>query len=755
MSQLGFEPIFDSYLAVAAISIALLALLALKPQFGSLTPRRKITLIVLRLMVVLLAMTALLRPTLITTVRNPRLSSFLVMLDTSRSMNLPSGRSEQKRWEAQVTALTHAQDELARLAAKSQVRVYGYDQKLRSLELAGGKIKFPEAATGEQTDIGTSLSEALQGEQGKALAGVLLLGDGTQTAFDPQIETQAAARKVRDDFAAPLYTVTFGLAGDSTQARDVAVERLDEQFTVFVKNELVVRGVVRIRGYAKQDLPVELILTDDKQHSQTIGRRTIRANEDNRQVEVEFTYAPQTPGNYRLTLKAEKQPDEQVEKNNQLDAFLTVLEGGLRVLYLYGNLPYEQKFIRRAINASPDIELDDHYIDVRSRQRGPIDLGTAQALAKYDAFILSDVDAAALGPASDILLASAVEKGKGLLMLGGNHSFGRGGYFRTRIADALPIEIDRVEGADFTEPAVDQFFLKGPLTMVPTGSHAITRLTADADNLALWSRLPPLNWANKFSDIKRQAPGMRVLLETPQGQPLLVSGEYGAGRTLAFAGAETFRWPMHGFTREHNRFWRQIILWLVKQDDRNRDDVWIKLDQRRVNPGSKLAVRAGARTSAGDPVDTARLETALVHPGGRRETLNLSRDGTEFRGTLQPTEAGEYAIETKAFDGDRLLGTATSGFLVYDRDIELSTPAADPDLMAALAGWTRQEGGRALAPEELPKLLGELARRPPDYEVRQKRWKLAGTPADAWLMLLVMTSVLTTEWFLRKKWGLI
>jgi len=42
------------------------------------------------------------------------------------------------------------------------------------------------------------------------------------------------------------------------------------------------------------------------------------------------------------------------------------------------------------------------------------------------------------------------------------------------------------------------------------------------------------------------------------------------------------------------------------------------------------------------------------------------------------------------------------------RDVELSTPAADPDLMSSLAAWTRQEGGRAVAPEELPKLLGEL-----------------------------------------------
>src|SRR5206468_759552 len=192
---------------------------------------------------------------------------------------------------------------------------------------------------------------------------------------------------------APLYTVTFGLSGDSAQARDISIDRLDEQFTVFVKNELVVRGVVRVRGYAKQDLPVELILTDDKNHSQSIGRRTVRASEDNRQVEVEFTYTPQTPGHYRLTLKAEPQPDEQVAKNNQLDAFLTVLEGGLRVLYLYGNLPFEQKYIRRAINASPDIELDDHFIDSRTRQKWPIDLGGTPALSKYDAFILGDIDA--------------------------------------------------------------------------------------------------------------------------------------------------------------------------------------------------------------------------------------------------------------------------------------------------------------------------------------------------------------------------
>lgn len=759
MSQLGFEPVFDSYLAAALLAgLLLLLALAIKPQFGSLTPRRRMTLTALRLFVVLLAVAALLRPTWITTVRTQRQSMLLVLLDMSRSMSLASGRSEQSRWQAQATALANSHDELARLAGKTDVKVYAYDSRLKPLELSAGKIHFPEAATGEQTDIGTTLNEALGAAQGKQIAGVLLLGDGAQTAFEPQVETQQAARKLRDDFAAPLYTVTFGLAGDAAQARDVAIDRFDEQFTVFVKNELLVRGMVRVRGYVNQDLPVDLILTDDKGQSKTIGHRTIRANEDNRQVEVEFTYTPQEPGHYRLALKAPPQPDEQVTKNNQLDAFLTVLEGGLRVLYLYGNLPFEQKAIRRAINASPDIELDDQFIDSRDRRKWPVKIGPLITSGKYDAFILGDIDKDAFSPEDLNLLADAVAKqgqAKGLLMLGGVSSFGRGHYYGTKIADALPIVIDRLEGADFPEAELDRlFFLRGPLTMVPVGRHPITRLSGDSDSAALWSKLPPLAWANKFVDVK-QSPGTRVLLATPQGAPLLVSGEYGAGRTLAFAGESTFRWPLAGFAREHNRFWRQVILWLVRRDDLNRDDVWVKLDQRRLNPGSKVAVRAGARTAAGDPLADARLETTLIRPGGKQESLVLSRDEDEFRGTIQPSAAGDYAIETSAYEGERLVGKARAEFMVFDRDVELSTPAADPDLMASLAAWTKQDGGRAVAPEELPKLLGEIAKRPPDYEVRQTRWKLAGTSGDAWLMLVLMTSVLSAEWYLRKRWGLV
>jgi uncharacterized membrane protein len=757
MSQLGFEPILGSYLAVALLALGLVALLLIGPQFGALSRPQKWTLRLLRLVVIILAILALLRPTWITTIKTPRPSVLVMLADASRSMQLPSGRSEQSRWQAQVNALAESSSELSRLAKKTEIRAYSYDFKLKPLEMKGGALTLPQSPTGEQTDIGTTLHDALRAEQGKRLIGVVLLGDGVQNAFDPLIETQDAARKLRDDFAAPLFAVTFGLSGDAAQARDVAVERLDEQFTVFVKNELVVRAILRVRGYVKQDLPVELTLTDEKGQSQPIGRRTIRADEDNKQVEVEFLYTPQKPGHYRLTLAAAPQPGELVTKNNRLDAYLTVLEGGLRVLYLDGEKRFEQKFLRRAINASPDIELDDRIIDRRSAKQWPVDLGPDFTAGKYDAYILGDLDAGALGPENMKALADAVgTKGKGLLMIGGRTSFGRGHFQNTPVGNALPITFDGLEGQEFAnEENIDKFFLPGPLPLVPAGSHAITRLAPDAENAAAWSKLPPLNWANKFAGLKETMPGLRVLLETPGRQPILVSGEYGKGRTLAFAGESTYLWPLHGFEKEHKRFWRQVVLWLVRRDDLNRDDVWIKLDQRRFSPGTRVAVEAGARTGTGDPITSARLETFLTHPGGKKEKFDLSQDDDHFTGTLQPTVPGDYVLETTAFEGTKNLGTARAEFLVFDRDIELSNPSADADLMASLAAWTKDKGGRAVGPEELPSLIAKLADQPPEYEERQTRWKLAATGPDAWLFFLVLTALLSVEWFLRKKWGLV
>jgi uncharacterized membrane protein len=755
VSSWYFQPLGNSYALVAAVALILILLLGVRPAFGRAGRRGRALLTGLRLLVIALIVLAMLRPTHISTTRRPQTSVLVLLLDTSRSMQLPDTGGQRSRWESQTATLRTAAPLLAELSEKIEVKVYAYDRQLTPVELVGRTLDLPEQPLGEQTDIGTSLYEALRRELGKRLAAVVLMGDGAQTAIDPPVELSEAGREL-GRLGYPLYAVPFGPVGDVVQARDVAVENLQDQYTVFVKNELPIRATVRVSGYVNQAIPVELEVAQPDGQIHRIGPVQVVASEDNQQVPVELRYVPPVPGRYKLTLRAAEQPGELVTTNNQLSAYLRVLEGGLRVLYLEGELRNEQVFLRRSLAASADIELDFLWIDSRLRQRWPVDLSSPLSDPAYDVFVLGDLDSAALGETNLKLLAQAVEQGKGLLLLGGYHSFGAGGYRTTPLADVMPVVMDRFERQDFDAPIRQDLHLPGPISMVPQREHPIVRLAADEDNLRVWRSLPPLSGANRWVGVK-DTPGTMIVAASEAKEPLVVVGEYGRGRVVAVAGDSTWRWWMLGHETEHKRFWRQAILWLVRRDDLEQNEVWIRMPQRRFFPGARVPFTAGAASASGEPISGATLRAEWILPDGQRRPLSLHRDGDSWAGMIDAVEQpGDYAIEVSAELEGQPIGTALGEFLVFDRDIELSNPAADHDQLARLAAMTQDAGGRLVAPEQVPGLLEQLRDQPPEMDIEiQTKWQLADTPRDAWSLLLLLVGLLTAEWTLRKKWGMV
>jgi hypothetical protein len=89
---------------------------------------------------------------------------------------------------------------------------------------------------------------------------------------------------------------------------------------------------------------------------------------------------------------------------------------------------------------------------------------------------------------------------------------------------------------------------------------------------------------------------------------------------------------------------------------------------------------------------------------------------------------------------------------VTDQDVELDQPAAEPSLLASLANMTADSGGAGLAPEELPDLLERLKEKTAEFEEEVVE---TVTLWDRWPPMLVFVGLLSTEWYLRKKWGLV
>jgi hypothetical protein len=276
--------------------------------------------------------------------------------------------------------------------------------------------------------------------------------------------------------------------------------------------------------------------------------------------------------------------------------------------------------------------------------------------------------------------------------------------------------------------------------------HYVMQFDADPNvNARRWAQLPPLLGANRFDQVK---PGATILAGGPNRQILLVSHLFGAGRVLAFAGDSTYRWKLAGKDEEHKTFWRQVILWLAKQEGGGSGTCWITLENNRLFPGDTAKFQIFLRSEEGEELRDFPVTAAVLKSDNKMEAVALlSEDGIPT-GTFRSTDfSGDYTITAKAvYKGEEK--QATARFIVQDRNLELDNPVAYPKLLSDISVLTN---GKSVPPEQLGALIDDLIRQ--SNELVEKR-ETKRTLFDSWYLLWAFVLVLATEWFLRKYWGL-
>jgi len=149
--------------------------------------------------------------------------------------------------------------------------------------------------------------------------------------------------------------------------------------------------------------------------------------------ENKITSAVRLPkgGSHEYTVRVTSASDT-FEGNNEASAVVT-LPAELKVLVVEGRED-DAKFLARALR---DAGLT---VDVRTASGFPTDLID---LDRYACVVLSDVAATAILPGQMRMLKTYVEDlGGGFVMVGGEDSFGLGGYFRTPVEQILPVRLD-------------------------------------------------------------------------------------------------------------------------------------------------------------------------------------------------------------------------------------------------------------------------------------------------------------------------
>jgi hypothetical protein len=397
---------------------------------------------------------------------------------------------------------------------------------------------------------------------------------------------------------------------------------------------------------------------------------------------------------------------------------------------------------------------------------------TREELFKYRGIILGSVDASFFTRDQLQMLADFVGvRGGGMLLLGGRHAFGEGGYADTPLASVMPVVIAGEAVPDSLTFLAD---IKPDLTPAGAASAATQIAATDEKSSERWKTMPEVTSVNYLRGLK---PGAVVLVngvvpdgkraDGPEGhvrhyeQPVLAYQRYGKGLAIALPVEDTYLWRMESDVDDPTfvTFWRQLLRWLTS-DVPNRITVTAQSDV--TGQRDPIALTADVADSSFVMRNDAHVVAHLTAPSGATRDVPMEwavdRDG-EYRATFTPDEAGNYQIVADASTPSHGRAAADTSrdqtsdptYVRVNPAEETSREFVDAEMRASLLQRiSRETGGKFYTPATVSAL-------PEDISL-SKRGVTVVNQMDLWDMpfiFLMLIGLVCAEWAYRKKRGLV
>jgi uncharacterized membrane protein len=731
-------------LVAAAIvgAVAVAVIVTYRGVRGKGRMRDRVVLTVLRVAALGLVLFCLFRPTLIVRAAVPQQNVVAVLLDDSRSMQIPDWQGKARGQFVKEQFGTATSAVMKALSDRFLVRTFRFSS-------TAGRLESPADLTfnGSQTRLGTALDGAREELAGLPVSGVVLVSDGADTT-DSSLADALLGLKAEK---LPVYTVGVGSAA---LPRDIQIDRVSTPRSVLKDASLLVDVVVTQTGYAGRKVTVDV-----EDEGRIVGSEEITLPADGSPATARIRAAAGEAGPRLFKFKVAPLPDEVVTQNNVREALIDVRDVKEKILYFEGEPRFEMKFIRRAVADDKNLSLvvlqrtaDNKFM--RLGVEGPEELEggfpkTREELFSYKALILGSIEAAAFSADQLQMIADFVDRrGGGLLMLGGARSFGEGGYGGTPVADALPLTIDPKTRA--SEPA-DLARLK----IAPTRAgqtHASTQIAAnEAASFARWKDLPEVTSVNAMLNPK---PAATVLLtgtdQRGRSQPVLTWHQYGKGKAVALSLQDTWQWQMHASIpledMTHENFWRQQLRWLV---DGVPGVVEARGTSERVEPGEAVTLEATIVDKTYVELNDANVTARVTRPNGSTLDVPLEwtgeRDGL-YRGRFVSTEPGTYEVAVDSSRGSAIVGSGKAYVRAGASDAEFFDPTMHEGPMRRIAEET---GGRFYTPDTTAGLAEDVryAGRGVTSVEERELWNMP-------IILIALMGLVCAEWGYRRAVGL-
>ncbi len=454
--------------------------------------------------------------------------------------------------------------------------------------------------------------------------------------------------------------------------------------------------------------------------------------------------------------------EEKIVQNNQRSAMTLVVEPGIRVLYIEGTLRAEYgALVDRFLAKDPDVEF---YALVQTRpnvflkRTNMTDLKLdvipkdAETINKFDVFIMGDIDSTYIKPQQQELFARRVREGAGLIMLGGYHSLGPGGYADTPLGRILPVSLGGRDIGQVTEaflPVLTPEGVRHPIFANIAGFFPTRQGSAKL------SGLPLLDGCTRVEGPRPGASLLATISSEAGAMPVLAVQPVDKGRSAVFTGDTTRKWQQgpRALDRESpfSRFWGQTVRWLAGRSEavEAKSGIEVNLDKAYYEPEEAVQISATVRDKGGQGTNDAKVTVKIRGPEEQSDQVDLSPQpgpAGHYAGTYEPKKAGNYEFAVEARLGESTLTAEFINFEVGRPDLEFEKLDLDDKMLGRIAADAK---GRYVHITTADMLLNQLDRS------QRKRTQYVERPLySAPLFWTFFVGVLTVEWVMRRKFQL-
>ncbi len=706
----------------------------------------------------------------------------VVMADDSQSLQIKDrGKTETRETELH-RKLNEQADWLKKLDEDFDVRRYQFDRRLRPVS------NFASYRADQRgSDVLNNLGLVANRFSGRPSAGIILLTDGNVT--DPD---GSSADTIDWETMPPIYPVVVGA---ERPAKDLGITKISSTQTNFESAPVTITVELVAHGYAGKRVAVQLL----DERGIELERKEVARVEDGRRFAVRFQTRPEKRGVnvYQVNAFAKGEDDdnqtaessgEATIVNNHRVAVVDRGRGPFRVLYVSGRPNWELKFLRRSIQGDDELDLvalvriakreakfvfrgregqesnalfrgfESQDDDTTEQHDEPVflRLGTrdkqellggfpqdAETLFEYDAIVLDDLEADFFSEDQKSLVQQFVSlRGGGLLMLGGQESFGSGKYDRTQIGEMLPVYLDRVAsqpGAQYQLNLTREGWLQPWVRIESTEEKEQRRLVS----------MPRFKTLNVSESIKPGATVLATVVSPGEREhPALVVQPFGKGRSGALLIGDFWRWQLKSDEDNDDlmKAWRQTLRWLVADVPRR-----LEVEVTRKNDVNRTAeIKARVRDESYKPFDNASVRIDVQTPNGKSIELTGEPSDSEpglYVANFVSGEPGAYraVVRASAPDGSEI-EQRESGWVSEPDSEEFQSLEPNRSFLDDIA---QRSGGEVIEFDGLDSFVESLEHREvPITESRSLPWW------HRWTIFTIAIGLLVGEWGIRRWKGL-